>query len=610
MLGRYTFRLIVVGSLIFNQACFSVFAQKGLDTLVHERWQQFRELQIQPGPIYFGMQKKDKWVGVTIKNNLSKPAVYYVRFHNPHLNEIEIYKNASAASFLLTGDWYPFYQRPFFFRDFLLPDTIPPNSTDSLLFRLNKRGESLSIEYELLPATQLLASVNKDYWWLGIIVSFVLLVSMVSLLMGFNFKEPLYFIFSVYSVLALAWLLNNTGVFFQFIWPDNILWHYKSRTFFSVASIIAYILFLYRFFENQVRKIDKWLFLSFIVFLLLKLVGVLIAPQVEYKLVRKYFFVLITGLGLAAFLAYLIYFFIRNFRGSRPHHFHLAAFLVYTLLIANETLIQFGISIFPFPGNSDYVPFVFFFLQLLLMAVGLSVQINQHISQNRMKELFLVRESERAYSSQQFEILESERNRIGRDIHDQLGGLLVSIKLNLSNLKLRFIDELLHRELDRMRIIVDSSINQLHQVVHDLVPPQITAENFQELVKERIRLYEEVSSIQFRAHFSLSNEIKQAYLVHLYRIICELISNSVQHSQCTLVTITCTFNLGKLTLSYRDNGIGFAIKHKLEGRGLRNIENRVSVIQGRIQYNTDSTGMSCHIEFELNQSHEANNISM
>lgn len=610
MLGRYTFRLILVSGMIFNLACFSVFAQEGLDSFVHKRWQQFQDLQIKPGPIYFGMQKKDKWVGVTIKNTLPTPAVYYVRFHNPHLNEIELYKNASTNSFLLTGDWYPFHQRPFFFRDFLLPDTIPPNSTDSLLFRLNKRGESLSIEYELLPGSELFTSINKDYWWLGIIVSFVLLVTLVSLLMGINFREPLYFIFSVYSVLALAWLLNNTGVFFQFVWPDNVLWHYKSRTFFSVASIIAYILFLYRFFENQIRKIDKWLFFSFVVFLLIKLVGVLIAPQVEYKLVRKYFFVLITGIGLAAFLAYLIYFFIRNFRNSRPHHFHLAAFFVYTLLIANETLMQLGFSIFPFPGNTDYVPFIFFFVQLLLMAAGLSVQINQHINRNRMKELFLVRESERAYSSQQFEILESERNRIGRDIHDQLGGLLVSIKLNLSNLKLRFIDELLHRELDRMRIIIDSSINQLHQVVHDLVPPKITADNFQELVKERIRLYEEVSSIQFITDFALSDQLNQSHLIHLYRIICELISNSVQHSQCTTVIITCAVNANKLLLKYSDNGIGFTSQNSKEGRGLRNIENRASIIQGVIKFTTESLGMSCIIEFELNQSHEANNLSM
>ena len=567
MLVRTFPRVYFAFSLFVLVAHFNLHAQSYTDrSSIELQWKKFSSLQISPGSHHFGLQKQDKWISTVVHNSETSPLEFYIRFHNPHINEIEGYKSHANTSFVKTGDWYAFQHRPLAFRDFLIPIVVDPGKTDSLLFRINKRGESLSIEYELITKTELNNEMYVDYLWLGAVIGFVLLVAGFALFMGFNFKQPVYFIFSLYSILALGWLLNNMGVFYQYVWPTNILWHYKSRTFFSVTSICAYLLFLYQFFRSRFKTIDRILFISFAIFLGIKLYGVLTAPQVEYKLARKYVFILTAGIGLLFFLLYLIYFFIRNFWESKSHRLHLAAFLVYTCLILNETVTQFGISIFPFSGLSDYIPFLFFLLQLLLMTIGLSIQISQRVKTGHLQELFLVRENERAVSTQHFHILESERNRIGRDVHDQLGGLLVSIKLNLSNLKLKFTEEGLRRELDRIRVLVDSSINQLHQVVHDLVPPKIDAENFHEMVNERIRLFEEVSSIHFKVDISLPQQNHPFLFVHMYRIVCELISNSVQHAQCTSIQLNCNLENKILRLIYSDNGTGFIDDNKKEGK--------------------------------------------
>ena len=600
MYAQFCLKLLALLLLWGVSIGYSVEAQQTTDSIVKLKWEKFSLLQIRPGSQHYGIQRKDKWVTVCIQNADSLPATYYIRFHNPHLNEIEGFKNFSTTSFIVVGDWFAFHQRPLDFRDFLIPITVPSLKTDSLLFRLNKRGESLSIEYELIPAANLMTEMNMDYVWLGVVVSFIFLVTSLAFFMGFNFKQPLLFIFSLFSMLTMVWQLNNMGFFFQYFWPSNPLWHYKSRTLFSVATTGTYLFLLYHFFRPIVNRLDRNLFIAFALFLVIKLYGVLTAPQVEHQLTVKYIFVLVSGLGLAIFLFYLLYFFIRNFLESRPHRFQLVVFLIYILFILQEVLLQFGLAVFPFSFATGNASFIFFLLQILLMLIGLSVQINQRIKSGHLLELFQAQENERAISLQQFQILENERKRIRRDIHDQLGGLLVSIKLNLSNLKLKFFEQPLHKELDRIRVLVDSSINQLHQVVHDLVPPKVTAENFHELVKNRIRLYEEVSSIQFTSQLNLPAQCPQSLLIHLYRIICELVSNSVQHSQCSAVELSCSYQGSILYLKYSDNGQGFTLENKKEGRGIQNIEDRVTLLKGRILFSSATEGMSCQIEFELN----------
>jgi signal transduction histidine kinase len=336
----------------------------------------------------------------------------------------------------------------------------------------------------------------------------------------------------------------------------------------------------------------------------------LTAPSLEFKLPLKYSFVVVSAAGLLFFLLYLFYFLLLTDKGKTTRRFQLAAFIMYCLMVLQEVFLQFGYSYVPFSGITDFIPFLFFISQFMLISIGLVIQFSIRMKDARLQALFSARADERAISAQYFTMQESERSRIGRDIHDQLGGLLVSIKLTISNLKLRFIDQALHRELDRVRVIVDSSINQLHQVVHDLVPPTITTDNFKDHVIERIRLFEENSGIHFDLHTTFDRALPKSVLVHLYRIICELINNSVQHAQCTSINIDCSLQQHRLVLFYTDNGQGFQKEKPTHGNGLHNIEKRVSLLKGQVKLTSTNEGVTCLIETDITQYHETDAVSL
>ena len=580
------------------------------DSVVHHQWLRFSELLITPGNYHYGILRNNKWVGATLYNSSDQPTTFNLRFHNPHINQLAVFKNHALKPTVVTGDWYAFSERPVPFRDFIIPIQVAPHTTDSVLIFLNKRGESLSIGFDIISTKQLEGIIRVDYLWIGALLCFSVLIVLLSLYVGVSFREPLYLSFALYWLLSMAWLLNNAGLFYQYCWPEAPLWHYKSRTVFSFSSICAYLLFLILFFRSKIRVIDKIVFSLFVLFLLVKLYGVLTAPSLEFKLPLKYSFVVVSAAGLLFFLVYIFYFLLLTDKGKTTRRFQLAAFIMYCLMVLQEVFLQFGYSYVPFSGITDFIPFLFFISQFMLISIGLVIQFSIRMKDARLQALFSARADERAISAQYFTMQESERSRIGRDIHDQLGGLLVSIKLTISNLKLRFIDQALHRELDRVRVIVDSSINQLHQVVHDLVPPTITTDNFKDHVIERIRLFEENSGIHFDLHTTFDRALPKSVLVHLYRIICELINNSVQHAQCTSINIDCSLQQHRLVLFYTDNGQGFQKEKPTHGNGLHNIEKRVSLLKGQVKLTSTSEGVTCLIETDITQYHEADAVSL
>jgi signal transduction histidine kinase len=580
------------------------------DSVIKSQWQQFSDLLIKPGSYHYGILRNNKWVSTILQNPSNQPFTFNLRFHNPHINQLAVYKNHALKPTVVTGDWYAFSERPIAFRDFVIPIQVAPHTTDSVLIFLNKRGESLSISLDIISTKQLEGIIRVNYLWVGALLCFSFLIVLLSLYVGVSFKEPLYLSFALYWLLSMAWLLNNAGLFYQYCWPDAPLWHFKSRTVFSSFSLSAYLLYLILFFRSKIRIVDKIVFSLFVLFLLVKLYGILTAPSVEFKLPLKFSFVVVSAVGLFAFLLYLFYFLLLTNKGKFTCRFQLAAFIMYCLMVLQEVFLQFGFSYVPLSGITDLIPFLFFIAQFLLIIVGLVIQFSIRMKDAMLQALFSVRADERALCVQYFQMQESERSRIGRDVHDQLGGLLVSIKLSLSNLKLRFIDQHLHRELDRVRVIVDSSINQLHQVVHDLVPPTISTDNFKDHIIERIRLFEENSGIHFDFKTAFDRTLPKSVLLHLYRIICELINNSIQHAQCTNVVIDCTLHANRLVLLYTDNGQGFQKERHTHGNGLYNIEKRVSLLKGQVKLTSTNEGVNCLIETDITQYHETDAVSL
>lgn len=164
---------------------------------------------------------------------------------------------------------------------------------------------------------------------------------------------------------------------------------------------------------------------------------------------------------------------------------------------------------------------------------------------------------------------EQERQRLSRELHDRIGSLLTAIKFNVDHTNseqqpttelTQKIQEALEETRDLSHSLASGILAKFGLVaaIHDL--------------KDSIQ-QEKGVEVEF-IHQGLSERISRDIEIDLYRIIQELVSNTLKHAYAKRITIQLTMHDDALNLMYEDDGIGFDINAKKPGIGLQNIEAR------------------------------------
>ncbi|MCB2197327.1 MAG: PAS domain S-box protein [Bacteroidetes bacterium] len=183
---------------------------------------------------------------------------------------------------------------------------------------------------------------------------------------------------------------------------------------------------------------------------------------------------------------------------------------------------------------------------------------------------------------------EKERQRLASDIHDEVGPLLSSLKMYIE-----MINEKSGKEefiKGKLQDLIKETIVNIREVSNDLSPNLLTNYGLISAIKSFIKTQKEIIKIDLNTN--INNErfgIKIETV--FYRILKELINNTIKHANASKVTIKMEYTDQKLILDYRDNGIGMNPKIltscKTKGLGLNNIDNRVKTIDGKYEIITD-----------------------
>jgi signal transduction histidine kinase len=182
---------------------------------------------------------------------------------------------------------------------------------------------------------------------------------------------------------------------------------------------------------------------------------------------------------------------------------------------------------------------------------------------------------------------ENERVRFAKELHDGLGPLLSSIKMSVSMVKKLMGNDSDFRIIDNTEKLIDESIFTIKEISNNISPHILN--NFG-LVKA---LHSFVTKIQVSNNINIiinSNLTEKRYNYNIevvfYRVICELITNTLKHASANRITIDLFEDNNELILEYIDDGIGFSPeKAELagDGMGLANMKSRISSLNGTIQ---------------------------
>lgn len=177
---------------------------------------------------------------------------------------------------------------------------------------------------------------------------------------------------------------------------------------------------------------------------------------------------------------------------------------------------------------------------------------------------------------------EKQKEEIGKELHDNINQILASVKLYIetaiSNAALK--DDLLLTSRKNVMYAID----EIRRLSHSLVPPTFQERGLVETVRS---LVEELNSL---GHFQISVTVQNvdeealdaARKLVLYRIIQEQLSNVIKYAKAQEVWLTLQMVNSTLSLTVRDNGVGFDMAKKSKGIGLRNIESRAAYYAGSV----------------------------
>ncbi len=192
---------------------------------------------------------------------------------------------------------------------------------------------------------------------------------------------------------------------------------------------------------------------------------------------------------------------------------------------------------------------------------------------------------------------EKERKRIAEDIHDGLGPLLSSIKLYVNEFQNATTDDITTNKMySYVNELIDEAVINTRNIANNLTPNTI---NDFGLVKAlhsfcvKLKLSNSIN-ITFNAdNFSII--LDKTTEVILYRIVTELINNTIKHAFASNIDILLHEKNKKITLMYKDDGTGFdydKVFNNSKGNGLSNIISRAKTVGAEYQFSTqDNNGM-------------------
>ncbi len=175
---------------------------------------------------------------------------------------------------------------------------------------------------------------------------------------------------------------------------------------------------------------------------------------------------------------------------------------------------------------------------------------------------------------------EQERQRVARDLHDGLGGMLSGIKIKLSGQAKAGG----HQELDGVIQQLDHSVTELRRIARNMMPESLLRLGLETALRDLCEsLMSDQTPIKFQA-YDIRKDMPAVIQANIYRIVQELLSNAVRHAKASKIVLQCSQNDEIFLITIEDNGIGFdtAAGLKAEGIGFSNIKNRVDYMKGKM----------------------------
>ncbi len=189
------------------------------------------------------------------------------------------------------------------------------------------------------------------------------------------------------------------------------------------------------------------------------------------------------------------------------------------------------------------------------------------------------------------ETQESERVRVGKNLHDSVGQKLAALKMFLEEMSVQN-PELKESEIfKKSKETIAEIYDELKSICFNIMPKTLEVLGLKVAIKEFI-LQNQIKG-SFEIEFNIDDDFPKlnAQLeIAIFRIVQEFVNNSMSHSKAKKVNLTFRSSPTHALITLKDNGEGFALKKAFSGNGmgLKNIHSRVQSYNGILDINSNA----------------------
>jgi signal transduction histidine kinase len=203
------------------------------------------------------------------------------------------------------------------------------------------------------------------------------------------------------------------------------------------------------------------------------------------------------------------------------------------------------------------------------------------------------RQTEKMFLNTIIQTEEKERKRFAKDLHDGLGPLLSTVKMSVSSLAQMKHNEASREIVENTELVINEAIKSLKEISDNLSPHVLNNFGLVRALSNFSNKINITKTIRINLVSNLKDERFDSNVeVVLYRVVCELINNTIKHAKAKKIDLSLTKDGDYLTIIYQDDGKGFDVAKVIEqpvtsGMGFSNIYSRINSLKGEINIESE-----------------------
>ena len=192
---------------------------------------------------------------------------------------------------------------------------------------------------------------------------------------------------------------------------------------------------------------------------------------------------------------------------------------------------------------------------------------------------------------------EMERRRLAKEIHDGVGPNMSTIKLQIDAVKRKAVSEKVISGLEEINEAISAIATDIRQISHDLMPSSLIDFGVVTALSNFAKKISESSEIEVHYQSNIEDgNLSKEYELNIYRIVQELVNNSLKYSQCKSIEISLRKDKEGIFLLVQDDGVGMDVGKASTGIGLHNINTRIESLHGTLDIDSQmGGGVTAHV---------------